>query len=182
MPEALTRVRGFDLQRERASARRRVVRTRLPVRSRFRASVHRPLAIGAPARLIMASALSRQCSQVPASRLFHSTAVTAEPHKRCTSSFLLVRRVTRCPSRQSETHKGRPMNPVPPVTTICKVSFPIRTTPRGEPTTDQSLACLSFPRPSDFAHMPHRDPHVKSISFVSRHARDHGSGSSGGEV
>ena len=182
MPEALTRVPGFDLQRDRASARRRVVRTRLSVRSRLRAPVHRPSAIGAPARLMMASAPSRQCSQVPASRLFHSTAVTAEPHKRCTSSFLLVRSVTRCPSRQSETHKGRPMNPVPPVTTICKVSFPTRTTAGGsQQVVNHQPVCHSH-GPFDFAHLTHRDPPVESIFFVSRQARDQGSGSSGCEV
>src|SRR4029079_15569201 len=107
-----------------ASTRWRVARTRLSVSHCLRASVQRPSAIGAPARLMTASALSRQCSQAPASRPFHSTVVTVEPHERCASSLLLVRRVTRCPSWQSKAHKGRPMNPVPPATTIVLVSSP----------------------------------------------------------
>jgi hypothetical protein len=54
------------------------------------------IAIGASARLMMASAPSRQCSQAPASWPFHSTTVTVESTDR-RASILLVRRKILCP-------------------------------------------------------------------------------------
>ena len=67
-------VAGPEDRRDMALTSNRVVSMRLSVMSRLRESVQRVSAIGAPARLMTASARSRACSHGPMSRAFHSTA------------------------------------------------------------------------------------------------------------
>lgn len=115
MPEALMNVTGLEKRRESALTSRRVESMRLSVRSCFRAWVQRPSAIGAPARLMIASASARTCSQGPGSRPFHSTIVVVVPNA---WDGLLVRAITRWPSRESVAHNAKPIKPVAPVTTM----------------------------------------------------------------
>lgn len=111
-------VAGFEDKRDKALTSKRVVRTRLSVRSCLRATVQRASAIGAPARLIIASAPSMACSHGPVSRAFHGIGFTFTPGCRTSWSACLVRILTRWPPWKSAVHNARPMNPVPPVTTI----------------------------------------------------------------
>src|SRR6185437_16306065 len=118
------KVAGLEEQRDSALTSKRVVSTRLSVMSCFRTSVQGASAIGAPARLMNASASSRTCSQGPVSCPFHETGFAFIPGQWKSCPAFLVRMLTLWPPWNNAAHNARPTNPVPPDTTMFIGLFP----------------------------------------------------------
>src|SRR6187549_2562482 len=112
MPEAFTSAQGFVAWLRNASTIALVALTRLSQMSRLRASVQRFSAIGAPARLMTASASLNTVGHVPPERGFQLIQVADDGSSALAPVAFRERTVTLCPFFSSSSTKARPINPV----------------------------------------------------------------------
>src|SRR5690349_14902327 len=118
MPEAFSSTQGFVAWLRNASTTALVALTRLSQMRRLRDSVQRPSAIGAPARLMTASASANTSDHVPGEEGFQLMQAADDGSSALALPAFLERTVTLCPLFSSSLTSGRPINPVPPATMI----------------------------------------------------------------